>query len=223
VTVIESIQSPRLEARWPVALTLLAVAVLLMVLPGRIRLLPVWASGSLVLGTLVLISGVAMTRGQRGWLKAERWGVLLLVLIAGTGTAVNLVLVILEMLHHSSQVTGLQLLTSSVAIWATNALAFSLLYWELDRGGPEARLNGPASRPDWFFQQEGVPEQFLSPTWTPRFVDYLFLGFSTATAFSPTAAMPLTPRAMLLMMLESSLSLVTIIVVAARSINILGS
>jgi hypothetical protein len=61
------------------------------------------------------------------------------------------------------------------------------------------------------------------PDWLPPFVDYLFLGYTTATAFSPTDALPLTPRAKLLMMLESSISWMTILVVVSRAINILGS
>jgi len=63
----------------------------------------------------------------------------------------------------------------------------------------------------------------VSHGWQPAFIDYLYLGFSTATAFSTTDAMPLTPRAKLLMMIESTISLMTIVVVASRAINILGS
>jgi hypothetical protein len=107
-------------------------------------------------------------------------------------------------------------------VWVSNVLIFSLLYWRIDRGGPEARANNAGTRPDWLFPQPGAPED-APPDWRPTFVDYLFLGFSTATAFSPTDALPLTSRAKMLMMLESTMSLGTIVVVAARAINILGS
>ncbi len=50
----------------------------------------------------------------------------------------------------------------------------------------------------------------------------MFLDYTTATAFSLTDALPLTARAKLLMMLESSISLTTILVVS-HAINILGS
>ena len=106
-------------------------------------------------------------------------------------------------------------------MWVTNVLVFSLLYWQIDRGGPEARANDAGTRPDWLFPQAGAPED-APPDWRPTFVDYLFLGFSTATAFSPTDALPLTSRAKMLMMLESTISLATIVVVASRAINILG-
>ncbi|HEY9648016.1 MAG TPA: hypothetical protein V6C88_16695, partial [Chroococcidiopsis sp.] len=117
---------------------------------------------------------------------------------------------------------GLELLSSSVGIWITNVLTFSLLYWQVDRGGPETRINAIGRRPDWLFPQTGAPED-APPNWRPTFIDYLFLAFSTATAFSPTDALPLTSRAKIMMMLESIISLATIVVVASRAINILGS
>ena len=127
------------------------------------------------------------------------------------------------MVSRSAEIGGLQLLASSTAVWVTNALVFSLLYWQIDRGGPEGRVNAANTRPDWLFPQEGAPAEDVPPGWRPAFVDYLYLGYSTATAFSTTDAMPLTPRAKLLMMLESPISLLTIVVVASRAINILGA
>lgn len=61
----------------------------------------------------------------------------------------------------------------------------------------------------------------LREDWTPGFIDYLYLSFTNATAFSPTDTMPLTPRAKLLMMVESAVSLLTLALVAARAVNIL--
>jgi uncharacterized membrane protein len=107
-------------------------------------------------------------------------------------------------------------------VWATNVLVFSLLYWQIDRGGPEARMAHASPKPDWLFPQEGAPAEDVPLGWRPAFVDYLYLGYSTGTAFSTTDAMPLTSRARLLMMLESTISLLTVVVVASRAINILG-
>jgi hypothetical protein len=115
------------------------------------------------------------------------------------------------------------MLSSSIAIWATNVLMFSMLYWQLDRGGPTSRLSATPSRPDWIFPAEQAPEGDVPPGWRPQFIDYLFLGFSTATAFSTTDALPLTGRAKCAMMAESTISLITLAVVAARAINILGA
>jgi uncharacterized membrane protein len=108
-------------------------------------------------------------------------------------------------------------------VWIINTLIFSVLYWQMDRGGPETRLNNAGTKPDWLFPQEGAPAEGVPPEWRPGFVDYLFLGYSTATAFSTTDVIPLTPRAKMLMMLQSTISLVTIVIVAARAINILGN
>lgn len=76
--------------------------------------------------------------------------------------------------------------------------------------------------PDWLFSADASPQP-VQPGWRPTFVDYLFLSFSTATAFSTTDTVPLTSRAKLLMMLEASMSLATTLVVASRAINVLGS
>jgi hypothetical protein len=135
----------------------------------------------------------------------------------------NLGSLIDAMVNRSREISGLQLLASSIALWVTNVLTFSLLYWQIDRGGPEARVNRAATWPDWLFPQESAPPEDVPQPWKARFVDYLFLSYSTATAFSTTDVMPLTSRAKLLMMVESAISLATIVVVAARAINVLGS
>ena len=121
---------------------------------------------------------------------------------------------------HPPEKRSVSLLSSSLAIWVTNVLAFALLYWQVDRGGPYARAMKLSTKPDWQFPQAEAPED-RKADWRPLFVDYLFLGFNTATAFSPTDASPLTTRAKLLMMLESTISLITLVVVAARAINVI--
>ena len=214
-------ETAQFEPRWPAALTIVGVLVLLVLLPGRVRLLPQWAASVIGVAILAPIAAVGFTRGRHPLLRAERLVTLGFFAIATTGNLLNLTNVIREILHSSGAVGGIELLASSIAIWMTNVLSFSLLYWQLDRGGPEARRGDYASTPDWQFPQEAMAD-VMPHDWRPAFVDYLFLGFCTATAFSPTGALPLRGRAMLLMMLESSISLVTIAVVAARSINILG-
>ena len=94
-------------------------------------------------------------------------------------------------------------------------MAFSLLYWHIDRGGPYGRASKLSVRPDWAFPQPATPED-LPPDWRPLFLDYLYLGYNTATAFSPTDAVPLTHRAKILMMIESTISLLTSVIVLSR-------
>jgi hypothetical protein len=215
-------KAPRIEPRWPVVLTVLAVVCLLAVLPERIRLLPIWLSYVVAIAVIAPMAAVTLTTAKARWLRIERIITLLFFVVVGVGTLTGLAYLIHTMVHRSAETTGLQLLTSSIAFWVINVLIFSLLYWQIDRGGPEARVNNAGAKPDWLFPQASSSEN-VPPNWRPLFVDYLFLGFSTATAFSTTDALPLTSRAKMLMMGESSISLVTIVVVASRAINILGS
>jgi hypothetical protein len=217
----EPSQARRVEPRWPVALAVLAVLVLLLVLPVRIRVLPIWASFSIVTAVLVPMAGVTLTDADPRWSRVERTVTPLFSILIGTLTVTTLGFVVRVMVRESAAVSGLQLLSSGIAAWVTNILVFSLLYWQMDRGGPEARANDASPRPDWQFPQTSVPDD-APPGWRPSFIDYLALGFTTATAFSPTDVLPLTSRAKVLMMLESLISLVTIVIVASRAINILG-
>jgi hypothetical protein len=216
-------QTRRFEARWPVALTICAVIGLLTLLPGRIRLFPNWIAYVSGITVLTPIAVVGLTAEKARWLRIERIVTLLFFVGAAAGNLLNLANLVHAMAYRSAQVGGLQLLGSSVAVWITNVLMFSLLYWQIDRGGPEARLNDVGVRPDWLFPQRGAPAEDVAPGWRPSYVDYLFLAYETATAFSTTDVMPLTCRAKALMMLESTIALVTLVVVAARSINILGT
>lgn len=214
-------QPLRIEPRWPAALAILAVLLLLTVLPGRVRLLPVWVLYVVVTAVLLPMAGVALAAARARWLRVERAITLLFVALMGLATLSVLAYLVGTMVERPADIGGLQLLTSSIAVWVTNVLLFSLLYWRMDRGGPEARANDADTKPDWLFPQSGAPTE-APPGWRPTFVDYLFLAFSTATAFSPTDALPMTSRAKMLMMLESSVSLSTLVVVASRAINILG-
>jgi hypothetical protein len=211
-----------IEPRWPVIVAIVAVYILQTVLPGRVKPFPRWVPFLLLIGLIVPMVGLTLTNAKARWLRVESIVIPLFFVLGGWAIVKSLGYLLFEMVRHSAEVTGLQLLTSSIAVWVQNLLVFSVAYWRLDRGGPEARANRASTKPDWLFPQQGVPE-YVPPDWHPTFIDYLFLAFDTATAFSPTDAAPLTSRAKLLMMLESTISLVTIIAVGARAINILGS
>jgi hypothetical protein len=214
------VQATRIEPRWPPTLAVLGVVFLLHSLHPRLRVLPGWSPYVFAIAMLVPMAGVALSSAKAPWLRVERTMTFLTFVAVEAVTLMTLARLIGEMVYASNEVSGLVLLASSIGVWADNVLAFSLLYWQLDRGGPHARANELSQKPDWLFPQTGVPEH-VPPGWQPTYVDYLFLGYSTATAFSPTDALPLTSRAKMLMMLQSTISLATILIVASRAINIL--
>jgi hypothetical protein len=218
----EDSQDFHIEPRWPVALSIIIVIFLLVILPERIRLFPIWFP--YVAGIIVLLPmvGITISPFKKNWLLTERIITRLFFIFVCGWNLASLKSLISAMIHRPENVNGIQLLTSSTAIWVTNVLLFSLLYWQIDRGGPETRANKIRSKPDWLFPQAEIPEDVPSD-WYPQFIDYLSLGYSTATAFSPTDTLPLTPRAKLLMIFESTISLMTLIFVVARAINILGT
>lgn len=135
---------------------------------------------------------------------------------------VGVVILVASLIAHSAtHITGSQLLASAGAVWFTNTIAFGLAFWELDCGGPVARaLATDPRKPDFQFPQDENP-QLARENWAPRVWDYFYLSLTNATAFSPTDAMPLTATAKALMAAESMLSVVTVLLVAARAVNIL--
>ena len=109
------------------------------------------------------------------------------------------------------------LLATGAIVWLGNNLAFALLYWLMDGGGPIARARNPAPT-DFAFTQHMSPE-LAPPGWRPVFLDYLHLGFTNATAFSPTDVMPLTHRAKYAMVVQSTVALALLGLVVARAVN----
>jgi hypothetical protein len=116
---------------------------------------------------------------------------------------------------------GHNLILTGMVLWSTNIFVFSLWYWEIDRGGPVARAREDQRQPDFLFPQM-TDAEFSTEGWRPKMIDYLYLSLTTATAFSPTDALPMTPLAKILMAAESLISLSTFGLVIARAVNVLG-
>jgi hypothetical protein len=212
-----------IEARWHVAIVILGVAALLDVLPERVRLLPSWLLWLVAVAVLTPLALVSWGPAKARWLEVEQLATLAFVGLGGLGNLFFLAILLRDIVGRSAPMSGLALLSSSLALWCVNVLIFSLLYWQMDRGGPPARSKSAARLPDWSFPQETAADDQVRPGWQPTYPDYLFLSFSTATAFSTTEVLPFTVRAKMLMMAEASVSLMTLALVAARAVNILGS
>jgi uncharacterized membrane protein len=148
--------------------------------------------------------------------------VLVLLALVWVLNVLGVVVLVVSLLSPSgTHVTGRQLLFSGGAALLTDAIAFGLAFWELDCGGPVARALATAPRkPDFQFPQDENTE-LAREGWTPRLWDYFYVSLTNAMAFSPTDAMPLTRPAKALMAAESTLSGITLLLVAARAVNIL--
>jgi hypothetical protein len=214
--------APRIKAepRWTPALAILVVLFLLVVLPHHVQVLPVWVFHVAALAVLAVMAAVTLMPANALWQRIERMLIILLAVAYIANTIVELADMIGLITLHPSKSNVFSLLSSSVAIWVANVLTFSMLYWQIDRGGPYARASKLSVKPDWLFPEAATPEE-APPDWQPLFPDYLFLGYNTATAFSPTDALPLTRRAKMLMMLESTISLLTLVIIVSHAINVL--
>ncbi len=213
--------SSKLEPRWPIVLMALLVYSSTL-LPGRVKVFPHWVLVLLMASLIVPLVGVHLAPARQRWLKLEKASIALFLAVAAFGLVLDLRDLFHAMLQPPVGLTGIELLNSSISLWASNVLIFSVAYWWIDRGGAESRMSGLQQVPDWRFPREDVHEANLPP-WQPTYVDYLFLAFCTATSFGPTEAMPMTPRAKLLMMSESLVSLITVLAIASRAIGLLGS
>lgn len=213
---------PRLgESRWPPALALIAflalnVALRIWLPPAGLLRMP-WLLPAVegVLLFVLLAGDPARLAPRKRWLRpvivglvcllvaAALWGTVVLVydLIKGTGVT------------NSPQ----ELLAFGGLTWLGNNLAFAMLYWMIDSGGPLARsqLRVPI---DFAFTQQLTPE-LAPPGWRPVFLDYLHLGFTNGTAFSPTDTMPLSLRAKYSMLVQSTVALALFGLIVARAVN----
>jgi len=169
---------------------------------------------------LVLLIPLAWRRPRR-WLEQtghRRTVALALLGLISLANALLLVALIASLVRGGEK-SGAQLLLKAITVWGTNVITFGLWYWEFDRGGPVRRLRPNPPPPDFQFPQMENP-QLAEPGWRPHLVDYLYVSFTNSIAFSPTDAMPLTRRAKMLMLSESTASSLTVLLVAARAVNI---
>lgn len=213
-------RATRGEPRWQVSLAVLAAIAMQVALPERVALGPRWLLPS-VAGLLLVALIAANPRRIDRPSRALRTGSLVLIATVTAANAGSAGRLVLDLLRGNEVGTNAsRLLVTGGAIWLTNVIAFSLWYWEFDRGGPVARARATRPHPDFLFAQMQSPE--LAPDdWEPRFVDYLYLSFTNAAAFSPTDVLPLSAWAKLTMMGQSAVSLMTVALVIARAVNIL--
>ena len=221
------LREEELESRWeaaPAIAVVIAMQVLLALVSRsenwKLWVFEWWVWLIPVAPEIVLLLPLAWERPRRRLEQAGRRRMVALMLlgVVSLANAVLLIAVIISLVQGTEK-SGGQLLLKSVTVWTTNVIAFGLWYWAFDRGGPVRRLRPDPPAPDFQFPQMENP-QLAAPGWRPQLLDYLYVSFTNSIAFSPTDAMPLSRWAKLLMLCESALSSLTILLVAARAVNI---
>jgi hypothetical protein len=212
--------SARAEKRWPMAFTLLLAMVVPLVLPPRFSFGPPWAAP--LAEAVLLVAIVAIDRGRidrrSAAGRALSLGLVAVLVADATVAASRLVVDLIEGGQETN--SPIDLLKTGFLVWFYTIIAFAFLYWVLDGGGPESRFLAPREFPELAFPAQLNPG-VAAPGWRPEFFDYLYLGFTDATAFSPTDVMPLARWAKLAMTVQAVSSLMILGLVIARAVNIL--
>jgi uncharacterized membrane protein len=207
------------EPRLPVSIAILVAIALQAALPLRVGEHPRWLIPTLA---VLLLIGIVAANPSRLNRRSPplRAATLVLTGLLSAANIASAARLIIDLLQGQGQHNPTDLLLTGGAIWLTNVIVFGLWYWEFDRGGPVARALAPRPYPDFLFPQMTSPE--LAPDhWIPQFVDYLYMSFTNATAFSPTDVMPMSRWAKLTMLVQSGLSLMLVVLVIARAVNVL--
>ena len=216
------------ESRWeagPAVLLVIALQILIALMSKArgwtVWGLPWWIWLVVVAPEIVLVVALSWSRvrGRLEQLGRRRTASITLIAVVSAGNGLALAALTGSLLS-GHETSGSGLLFKGLAIWATNVLAFGLWFWELDQGGPVRRREPDPPPADFLFPQMDGPRADRAD-WEPLLVDYLYVSFTNAVAFSPTDAMPLTRWAKLLMLTEASASGITILLVVARAVNIL--
>jgi uncharacterized membrane protein len=209
----------REEPRVQVSAAILVAIGLMLALPARVANRPRWVFPGLA---VLLLIGVFVARSARWERRAGALRAVSLALIGvmSISNAVSAGRLIVDLVRVDGIKDPAHLLLTGGAIWLTNVIVFGVWYWELDRGGPVERAAATHVHPDFVFPQMTSPE-LAPPDWEPGFVDYLYVSFTNAMAFSPTDTMPMTRWAKLTMLLQSLVSVMTVALVIARAVNIL--
>lgn len=207
------------EHRLPVAAAVAVAIALQLALPGHLVISPGWLLPSLE--GLLMVGLMAANPGRINrtstTLRAASVALIALISLANAWSSAELIKGIVT---GSSGDNATLLLSRGASVWLTNVIVFALWYWEWDRGGPVARARGVRPYPDFLFPQM-TQSGIASPEWRPNFIDYVYVSFTNASAFSPTDTMPLSRWAKMLMTLQSAVALLTVAFILARAVNVL--
>src|SRR5262245_15048513 len=207
-----------------VCVAIIVAIALTLALPDRIANRPRWLlPGLAILLLVVLLLSLRNMRFDEPHRVLRTLGIILIAILslANGLSATRLIVDILRGEGLGNKEHPTELLLVGGAIWLTNVILFGIWYWGADRGGAVQRMLRTHERPDFLFPQMQLQDAWAKD-WEPEFVDYFYLAFTNATAFSPTDVMPLARWAKLTMMVQSAISIMLVVLVVARAVNILG-
>ncbi|HYK27731.1 MAG TPA: hypothetical protein VEV61_07165 [Streptosporangiaceae bacterium] len=208
-----------IDKPWVLACALIAAIAVLFVLPSRFSIGPNWLAPALegLLLAALLLATLAHSSRRRAIVRVLSCALVLVLVANAAFITVRLVIDLVEGGPETNSPTDLIKVGS--AVWVYVVISFAFLYWLLDGGGPESRIWDPPEFPDLAFPQQLNP-QVARPGWRPEFIDYLYLGYTDATAFSPTDVMPLARWGKAAMTIQSVASFAIGGLVIARAVNI---
>ena len=207
------------EHRLPVAAAIAVAIALQLVLPSRLVIGPGWLLPTLE-GLLFVGLTTANPRRLSRTSNAIRAASVALIALISLANAFATAELIDGLINGTLGDSASKLISRGASVYVTNVIVFALWYWEWDRGGPVLRSQGLCEYPDFLFPQMSQPA-LAPPDWAPNFLDYLYVSFTNATAFSPTDTMPLSRWAKMLMAVQSAVALLTVAFVVARAVNVL--
>ncbi|MEN2741533.1 hypothetical protein ABCS02_27430 [Microbacterium sp. X-17] len=218
------------EHRWPAVIGTLVALVAYALLPSVVPPIARWS----VVGVCVLMLIALIIYNPHRLARESKWSrraeIALAVLILAANQIAFAETVVRLLNKHGN---GQEILLASLQVWLTNVIAFALVYWTMDRGGPVARVSLPREKlplADFRFPQDEDKDDVVEVArgasqvmdWVPNYIDYFYFSLSNSMAFSPTDTMPLTHRAKLLMALESFAGFVLLALVIARAVSLIG-
>ena len=214
------VQLERHDQLWPGRLATAAAVLLYFLLPEKLTIGPGWPVPT---AELLALAALFVHARSQGPVMVTRVIAIIVVLVAILANMVALGLLV-HYLLKGGHASGTDLIGGGVVIWVTNLLLFAVVYWELDRGGPLGSLfEGKNVLPDFIFPEMTEDAKYAPQDWKPNFLDYLYVSSTNQAAFSPTDTLPVTRRTKMLMGLQGTASLVTVGIIVARAVNILGS
>jgi uncharacterized membrane protein len=220
--------SRRAEARWPAFASLIVMLLLYALTPAEfVPRLVLIGIAVLMFIPLLVLNPHRLSR-ETSW---SRWLSISFALVLVAGNLADMGSLIVDLVSGSTG--GYRILLTALQVWAASIVAFAIVYWEIDRGGPVSRGTQPRHKlgqPDFKFVQDDDADSVTEvrnqsseiADWRPGFIDYLYLSLTNMTAFSPTDTMPLSARAKILMGVQSLCGFILLALVIARSVNILA-